>query len=228
MEAIDIRAFKQASNQTKKDCEIVLRYKPLYLRYVHHKTLDLEMLAVTGCGLAIRYVRRQLPCLVEAAVHSCPRSLAFVDPKEQTEELCSLAIQRCPWCIQFAVYQTEEDAMKAVTKEPMLLKYVFNQTIPICLKAVESNGMALAFVKKQTDQICLAAVKSNGMALMYVLDQTPEICMSAVSQNGLALQFVNEKTDEICVTAIIKNQQAVRFIRHPSKDLRYIIKSLRQ
>lgn len=228
METIDIRQFKRSTNQTKQECETVLRYKPMYLKYVHRKTLDLEMLAVTGCGLAIRYVRTQLPCLVEAAVHSCPKALAYVDPTEQTLELCSHAIQRFPFCIQFARYHTEADALRAVSKEPMLLKYVKTQTERICLKAVELNGMSLAYVNEQTEDICLTAVKNNGMALLYVENQNHKICLSAVFQNGLALQFVKEPTDEIYVAAITKNPVAVRFVRYPSKDLIYIIKSLKK
>lgn len=222
----DIHTFPYARVQCYDLCKYVIQREPMYLEHVIQKTLELEMLAVSTCGFAIKYVRNQLPALVEAAIFSCPHVLALIHEKEQTPEICSYAIKHRPYLIEYAVYQTELDALRAINWNPMLLKYVKNQTPLICLRAVKINGMALAHVKEQTEEICLAAVRRQGMALQYVHHQTHKICLTAVNSNGLALQFVDHPDEDIWITAVLRNYTAIRFIEDPSDDLCHIVMSI--
>jgi len=89
--------------------------------------------------------------------------------KNQTDELCEIAIKHSGHAI----------------------RHVTNQTDRLCMQAVQQNGLALQHVKIHTKEIYEAAVKQNGLALQYVDMQTLQLCRLAVQQNRSALQYVN-------------------------------------
>jgi exosome complex RNA-binding protein Rrp4 len=70
--------------------------------------------------------------------------------REQTDEICRIAVAQNGYALQHAKEQTDE----------------------ICKLAVAQNGCALQFVKEQTEGICEIAVAQNGSALQYVKEQT--------------------------------------------------------
>ena len=108
--------------------------------------------------------------------------------KNQTPEICELAIQQCGWALKYV--------------KPNLLTY------KLCKIAVKQNGWALKHIEQPSDvlsraqieKLCKLAVKQNGYALEYVKEQTNELCILAVQQNGHALGYVKKqfKTDEMC------------------------------
>ena len=83
------------------------------------------------------------------------------DIKNQTEEICKIAVQQ----------------------NGRALEYVNNQTYEICKLAVKQNGSSLryVFLEYRTDELCKIAVQSNGNALQYVENQTREICILALN-----------------------------------------------
>lgn len=66
--------------------------------------------------------------------------------KEQTPELCLLAVQQ----------------------DGLALQYVKEQTESICLAAVKQNGWALEFVKEQNPTICILAMQYDIHTVMYI------------------------------------------------------------
>src|SRR3989338_9805218 len=70
-----------------------------------------------------------------------------------------------PYSLQYVKEQTDEICMVAVQQDGLVLQYVNVQTDEICMAAVQQNGWALAYVTNQTDEICMAAVQQNGQAL---------------------------------------------------------------
>lgn len=142
-------------------------------------------------GLALQFVKEQTKELCHLAVQSDGRALQFV--KEQTAELCYLAVKRDSFALQYAKEQTEE----------------------LCLLAVQQRygGGALQFVKEQTEEMCRLAVQQNGYALYYVKKQTEELSKLAVQQNGLALEYVKEQTEELCRLAVQQNDDASKYVK---------------
>jgi len=112
---------------------------------------------------------------VQRCINENGMILGYIDGKNQTEEICKIAVQQHGLNLQFVKKQTDE----------------------ICKIAVQNHGFSLVNVKNQTDEICRLAVKQNGCALRYVKNQTDEICKIAVQQNGCALGYVKNQTDEI-------------------------------
>ena len=86
------------------------------------------------------------------------------------------------YALQFVKEQTEEICKLAVQQDCNALEYVKEQTEELCKLSVQQNGNALEYVKEQTEEICKLAVQQNGYALYYVKEQTYEIYKLAVQQ----------------------------------------------
>jgi len=80
-------------------------------------------------------------------------------------------IHRNPSLLKFIKNQTEDMCLLAVSRSCYVLGYVHNQTDEICMTAVEHNGIVLEDVENQTDEICYAAVLSNENAIQYIRDE---------------------------------------------------------
>ena len=132
--------------------------------------------------------------------------------KNQTEELCQLAICRHGLTLEYIKNQTEELCKLAVSQDGRALQYVQNQTEEICKLAVSQNGYAIRYVKNQTEELCKLAVSQDGFALQYVQNQTEEICRLAVSQNGIAVIYVQNQTEEICKLAVSQDRRALGWV----------------
>jgi hypothetical protein len=91
--------------------------------------------------------------------------------QEQSRELCLEAINQKYYTInalKSTKEQTNELCEIAVEKDGMALQYVTNQNDKICEIAVKQNGLALQFVKNKKYFICLEAIKQNPRALQYI------------------------------------------------------------
>lgn len=141
--------------------------------------------------------------------------------RDQTEQLCCLAVKQNPLSLQFVKEQTDAVCRLALHKNGLVLHYVKQPllTTELCKIAVQQNGYALHIIYDShlaIEEVCRLAVKQNGLALRYVKNQTEEVCRLAVMQNGLALQYVNVKnrTDELCRLAVAQNSAAAVYINN--------------
>lgn len=123
------------------------------------------------------------------------------------------------FALQYVKEQTDEICKLAVQQHGGVLVYVKEQTEGICKLAVQRHGYALIYVKKQTDEICKLAVHQNGEVLQYVKEQTNEICILAVKQNGRALCYVKNQTEELCTLAVRQNIKAYRYVNEPFRSI---------
>ena len=143
-------------------------------------------------------------------------NLVFV--RNQTDEICKLAVKHDYRALEYVINQTDEICKIAVSNHGFALEFVKDQTDDICKMAVK-NGYGLEFVKVQTDEICKIAVSKNGRALRWVKDQTDELCKLAVSQNGHALEFVKNQTGDICQLAVWQNEYALQYVRNQTDEM---------
>ena len=81
-------------------------------------------------------------------------------------------VQKNGYSLQYVKEQTEEMCLLAVQCNGSALQYVKEQTEEMCRLAVQQNGYALQYVKEQTEEMCRLAVQQNGYALQYVKEQT--------------------------------------------------------
>lgn len=179
----NIGMWKYVNNKNKKMCTLYVdrltcimllilqhmeHWEPQYVTNLCSRVFD-------ACGIKKYMNSIDNKRILLKTVKVFPESIKYI--KEQTEDLCLLA----------------------VGNDGLTLKYVKMQTEQICIAAVRQCGSALKYVKIQTEQICIAAVRQYGiMALKYVKDQTNRICMEAVKNDGSMLKYVDEQTDEMC------------------------------
>lgn len=129
--------------------------------------------------------------------------------KEQTYELCKLAVEQDPEAFMFVKEEfiTDELCELVLSKKGKMLQCFKHKnmiTEELYKLAVKQNGLALEFVKEehQTYEMCKLAVEQNAWALQYVKNQTDELCKLAVQKDGSTLQFVKNQTEEICILAV--------------------------
>ena len=91
-----------------------------------------------------------------------------------TKEL-EKALARGDCSLQTIKEQTREMCLIAVRKDGRELEYVIEQSEEICLEAVKENCRALEYVKEQTEEICIEAVMSSPYALRYVKEATETV-----------------------------------------------------
>lgn len=132
--------------------------------------------------------------------------------KNQTSELCTIAVGKCVETLQYVKNQTPELCLMAVRKNGFVLRHIKRQTHEICMEAVKESAMALQHVERQTHEICMEAVRRDGKALCYVHDQTPEICEVAVKQDAFALMHVENKTLKLCTIAVNKDKYMMKCV----------------
>lgn len=94
-----------------------------------------------------------------------------------------LKIKRAPLSIMFVKNQTENLCMLAITQNYAALQYIKVQTETMCLIAVLLNSEALQYVKHQTEKVCIAAVARNFHTLRLVKKPTKKICAIAITKN---------------------------------------------
>ena len=140
-------------------------------------------------------------------------ALKFI--KEQTEEMCRLAVQQHGYALKFIKEQTEEMCRLAVQQNGYALKFIKEQTEEMCRLAVQQDGNALLNVKEPSEELCRLAVQQNGHALLYVKEPSEEVCRLAVQQNGWAIQYMKEPSEEVCRLAVQQNGNAIEYIKEP-------------
>ena len=83
--------------------------------------------------------------------------------------------------VNFVKDQTPEMCLLAVKQNGLLLPFVKVQTPEICLTAVKQNGYALEYVNEQSLAVGIAALKQNPESRYYLTDKfrTPEVYKAA-------------------------------------------------
>jgi len=128
--------------------------------------------------------------------------LRLVPEKEQTDEVCDLALSKSPYAIE----------------------HIHNQTRERCLKAVQADGKALYQIKAEarTDEINIAALKQNITALRFIEVHTTEICRAAIESDPFALSLLNptHMTADLYRLALQRNFSSSNLERVPRDMLR--------
>lgn len=123
---------------------------------------------------------RQCHALNLYAIHINALTIKYI--KNQTPDLCNLAIAYNPECIKYIKNQDEYCSL-VMDKAPNFFKYINNPTYAMCLKAGKYNGLLLYYIKYQTLELCKLAVENNIFAFQYVNEKI---------QNDLSMYVLNK------------------------------------
>ena len=145
----------------------------------------------------LKYIKNQTEELCILAVKKLGCAFKYVNEQFRTEDMCILAIKHNGWTFEYMKeYQTERICRLAVQRNNKALEYVNEEfkTNELCVLAVNQRGLSLEFIDNQTLELCALAVKQNGHALCYVQDQfrTKEICYLAIQQDYQALFYIKD------------------------------------
>ena len=164
----------------------------------------------------------------------CKEAFKKIDIKNQTEEICLIAVSLNGMLLEFVNHQTEDICLEALKMPPFNgstesygvemmspFKFVKDKTPKMCLVAATQYGGedAFTYIKEQTPEICLEAVQNNGRILEYIKEQTLEICLEAIKNDSSAFQYVKDQTPEICLEAVRNNGYNLEFVKEQTPKL---------
>lgn len=115
-------------------------------------------------------------------------------------------IKRNPSRFQFAKNQTEEMCKIAVSLSSMNFLYVHVQTEEICLEAVKANPNLLPYIKQQTKPIILTAINQGAMSIKYANFIDNDIILAACLQNIDAIDFVDNCSELVALRLLRKHK----------------------
>jgi hypothetical protein len=121
----------------------VLTKNGSYLKYLEDKYINADtlMLALNSYPDAIKYLSKEFILNMLTSDGLLLRLF-----KEQTEDMCLVAVK----------------------SNYMALQYVSEQTKMVVEAAIDNNYMAVQFVVNKTNDVCLYAISKNSMALCYI------------------------------------------------------------
>lgn len=150
--------------------------------------------------------------------------LKHLDSKQQTDELCKLAITKDYKSLQYVINQTEELCKLAINQNIQAFAYINDKckTYNLCKLVVQIDGLMLKHIIKPSYDLCEIAVKNNGLALEFVPENilTINLCKTAVFNRPLSLKYVPEsmQTDELCDVAIQIDAFAILCVKDPTDE----------
>lgn len=163
----------------------------------------------------IKFLPRIDSELAFTAVNKIGRTIKYVAPELQTEELCSLAVME-DGALRYVKNQTEKICMESIRHHVMSFRLVRNKTRAIILQALDDNPAMLRYVDEedQTEDICTQAIEDTPRTFVYVKRKTPFLCELAVQRLPLNLEHVPEsmQTEKMCREAVQSTKLALPFV----------------
>lgn len=159
--------------------------------------------------------------------------LSKIPFNRQTEEICKIAVEKCPVAIKFVskLLMTYDVIKTAIIKQPNIIKHIkipSSMCANVYEMAINFGADVLGLVKKQNFNICYTSIIHNPMSLKDVnrgditLKDLRHLQDLAVKLSGLAIQFVPyaERNDTMRMKALDKNGYAIKYIRYPNDEMK--------
>ncbi len=149
---------------------------------------------------------------IEEVLKDCPDMIFFV--KEQTEELCKIAVSNYGLSLQYVKNQTNDICKLAILNNVYSFNYIQNKTYDLCKYAIQQNIEIFRCVNKklQTTELCMLSLIYNNKIsydpfnIQYVREDllTYDLWKIALKNNGLSLKFMelDYQTYELCLLAV--------------------------
>ncbi len=136
--------------------------------------------------------------------------------------------------LQFIKEQTEEICLLAVKNNHISFQYVKNKTFDICKIVLNKYGLFLKglnknnYTKEQYHELCNIAINNRCSSLEYVDEEfkTFDICSLAISICYNTIEFIKNPSEELCLFALEQNINSVHNIKIKSFNAcKYIAKT---
>lgn len=144
--------------------------------------------------------------------------LALANIKNQTEELCCIAVRQNGRALRYVHNQTEKICLAAVRSNALVLEYVENQTKRVITTALKKDGIAVQFLKEPSREYYTLAIESNPAAIQFV-PQSTDLCLLALKKDPQAFQYINDKTNQSYWPIVISQPKLLSLIDKPPVEL---------
>lgn len=152
--------MKYIDNQTPELCLIALKHDILAIQYIRYLNNDIrKYLASYNKSSIDLFATIQGICMDE--VMRDGMRLQHIEPENQTEEMCKIAVSKNGDALQYVANQTEELCKIAVLKDVKNLIYVKKQTVELCKLALDIDCWAYGYIRYPTDELCIYAMRKN-------------------------------------------------------------------
>ncbi len=196
--------IRVATRRLIKDVGDVIKHE-YALRDLDVQTEELCIISVKAHGDSLRHVQKPTAEICRWAVQRNPDALKYVDQsctkmtKEETEEICILAIKVNYFALEYLTGRMVED------KE---------QYFKFCKIAVQTNGYAMKYIDQSSEG-------------RLTTEQLYELCKIAVEEDGTSLKYIDqscrrlnkEQMQDICTIALEQGYRVViPYVEGPIKD----------
>lgn len=156
-------------------------------------------------------------------------NLYYINEIEQTYELCKYVVKKNGLLLEYIKEQTEELCILAVKNDCYAFRYVEErfQTDYICKLAIGQNYKNLLYVKNMTNEIKRYSVNCCGYAIQFIdkPDIEPktmfhvELCNMAVCNTGRAITHIKDKSIETLKLSLLTSDYGIKYIDESNIDL---------
>ena len=176
-----------------------IKMQPQLIKEFKNVTVDMLLIASGENPDIFKQCNENRPDIVNKLLGIRGELIKYIDPINQTEELCMIAVQSDP------------EAIKHISKD--------RQTETVCQAAVQVDPNSIQHIDNPSESVCILVVSKLPGLLKDIKNQTPSICQAAVRKAPLAIRFVNDQTDDLCIMSVSKDPTAIKYIKNPTLEL---------
>lgn len=161
-------------------CEYMIKTYKCSIVYVKCHTQKIHLLAVSVCGLNLKYI------------------------DDQDDELCLRAVTKNGMALQHVKNKTDKIKIAAITNNSYAIQFIDNPTREMCIIAVKKCGYVLKFIKNQnqTEEICICAIENHSMAFDSVVNKTVSIIETTIKKFGGYINIAEVITIDLIISAV--------------------------
>ena len=196
------KAIKYLQNDKLNDelLLMVIKNNPFAIKYINNPSDELCKISVQTCGTSIRFIKKTFDMCMMAVEQNI---FSFQYIGDIYYGVTKYVLNKKGRLLKYVKNQTPELCLIAVSNNGEALEFVKNQTEEICWAAIKQDGNAIYFAKEQTYEMCMYAI-NNGCPLFSIKQPiTLEMAMLAVSRKGYNIEHVPPEiiTQEMCIIA---------------------------
>lgn len=232
-------SIKYIKNQTTDLCTIALNDNIKNFKVIKNNDFDLCCRTICQEGDLIRYVDPLTPEILDYAINDWGGHinlkwyddkvslLKYINPSQQTEEVCTKLVKMCPKEIRYAYKKTHELCLLAVTGDPYTIQNV-EQTYELCIEALTKKPSVYKHIapQKRTEEMDLLAIMGNFYNYQHVKNITPEIRKYMMwGCPDLGIEYIKNPTEQEYFTYLIDGQGSHHMgpsldnIKNPTKEM---------
>lgn len=190
---------------------IVMCFRPHWLQYLKHQTLEDCRRAILSDPTTIQHARftgteYDELCLLAYRFIGCYDTVLAMQlwpllRNPSTRTIAHIVIHHPE--IYPLVDKTEDLHYEMIIRDPLFIRLIDKPSEFICQKAVSGNSEAIMYLNCPSEMVCLTAVANNGLALRFIRNPSKKVCMKALEYGpACAWQYIDDLDVNMVVQAL--------------------------